>query len=158
MRRKAADWVICLTAALISTSALAADRYEFIFTDANYSTPEQSELDYTSFIGDRQSGAIYSCNGKISLDQKTGVVARHTESCIDTVPPTGLPPREYSFSTISALDATPKPDKPKMNPAWGFWRIDQAKGTYAFCGRFLSVRSNPPAVIWTCFETRLPQS
>ena len=154
MTRKVVDFTICLTAALLSTSALAADRYDFIFTDANYSNPEQSELDYTSFIGDRQSGAIYSCVGKILLERKTGDVdsAHSTRSCKDAyAPPSGSPPGEYIFSRISALDATSKPNAPKMNPAWGFWRIDQDNHLFSFCGRF------GVAAVWRCLETQLPK-
>jgi hypothetical protein len=141
-----------LIAAVINTSALAADRYDFLFTEASYANPEQSELSYTSFIGDRQTGAIYSCGGKINLQRKTGDIVSHTESCADAyVPPPGSPPGEYTFRSISALDPTAKPNAPQMNPAWGFWRIDQAKHLQAFCMRY------GPKAIWTCLETSLPQ-
>jgi hypothetical protein len=146
MRRKTAYWAISLIVALINTSVEAADRYDLILTDASYSNPEQSELNYASFVGDRQTGAIYSCAGKVYLQQKTGAVIRHTESCTDAyVPPPGLPAGEYTFSSISASNA------PKMNPDWGFWRIDQARHLQAFCMRY------GPKPVWTCFETPLPQ-
>ena len=152
MRCNAARWAISLIAAIMSTSAFAADRYDLLFTQANYSNPEQSELSYASFVGDRQTGAIYSCVGKVTLQQKTGDVARHTKSCADAyAPPLGSPPGEYTFKGISALDPTAKPNAPSMNPAWGFWRIDQAKHLHAFCSRY------GLKAIWTCFETALPQ-
>jgi hypothetical protein len=153
VRHKAStNWAISLIAAIITTSAFAADRYDLLFTEASYANPEQSELDYSSFVGDRQTGAIYSCVGKVILQRTTGDVARHTESCADAyVPPSGLPPGEYTFSRMSALDPTAKSNAPKMNPAWGFWRIDQAKHLHAFC-----TRSGLPAK-WTCFETPLPE-
>jgi hypothetical protein len=150
--RKVASWGAFLVATTLNAGALAADRYDFLFTEAGYSSPDQSELNYTSFVGDKQTGAIYSCSGKITLQQKTGDVVGHTESCADAyVPPSGSS-SEYSFSRISALDPAAKPNAPKMNPAWGFWRIDQTKHLHAFCTRY-----GYPKVIWTCFETPLPQ-
>jgi hypothetical protein len=150
--RKVASWAAFLVATIINTGALAADRYDLLFADANYSGPDQSELNYTSFVGDKQTGAIYSCSGRVNLQQKTGDVVRHTESCADAyVPPSGSS-GEYTFSRISALDPTAKSNAPKMNPAWGFWRIDQTKQLHAFCTRY-----GYPKAIWTCFETPLPQ-
>src|SRR5215471_17919312 len=102
--------------------------------------------DYTSFIGDRQTGAIYSCCGK------GGDAVSFIGSCANAyVPPSGSPPGEYTFSRLSALDLTAKPNKPKMDPAWGFWRIDQANHRHAFC-----TRSGVPAK-WKCFEHDLAE-
>jgi hypothetical protein len=149
--RKVASWAAFLVATIINTGALAADRYDLLFADANYSSPDQSELNYTSFVGDKQTGAIFLCAGKVTLQQKTGDVVRHTESCADAyVPPPGSL-GEYTFSRISALDPTTKSNAPKMNPAWGFWRIDQTKHLHAFCTRY-----GYPKATWTCFETPLP--
>ncbi len=80
MKRKVANWAAILVATTANASALAADRYDFLFTEAGYSSPDQSELNYTSFVGDKQTGAIFSCMGRVNLNQKTGNVVRHTKS------------------------------------------------------------------------------
>lgn len=150
MERKVASWAAFLIATTINAGALAADRFDLLFTEANYSTPDQSELNYISFVGDKQTGAIYSCTGSVNLQRKTGDVLNHKEACVDAyVPPAGSS-GDYTFSRLSALDPTSKSSAPKMNPAWGFWRIDQTKHLYAFCSRYGS------RAIWTCFETSLP--
>jgi hypothetical protein len=123
--RNVVSWAALLIATLVNTSALAQDRYDLLFSEASYSSPDQHELDYTSFVGDRETGAIFSCVGNIELNQNTGNLVKHKETCVNThVSPSGLG-GEYSFGRISALDSTAKPNQPKMSPAWGFWRIDQ---------------------------------
>jgi hypothetical protein len=147
VRRKIALWASFLIANIVCTSALAAERYELLFSDASYSSADQHELNYSSFVGDRQTGAIYFCQGTVKL-KKTGDLDKHTGSCAYRVPvgSTG----EYTFSRLSALDPSTKADKPKMNPAWAFWRIDQVKRQHGFCTRY-----GDPAT-WVCFEVPLP--
>ena len=84
------------------------------------------------------------------FDQGKGNLKAHTESCVDAhVSP---PARgEYTFGRISALDATAKPNAPRMNPAWGFWRIDQVNHRLGFRARYVDRK-----VVWTCFEALLP--
>jgi hypothetical protein len=140
-----------LIASIMSTGALAAERFDLLFTDASYSSADQHELNYTSFVGDKETGAIYSCAGNVVLNQDKGNLTTHTESCVDAhVSPSGSR-GEYSFSRISSLDATAKPNAPKMNPTWGFWRVDQVNHRLGFCTRYID-----PKVIWTCFEAPLP--
>ena len=150
MERKAGNCAAFLIASIMSTGALAAERFDLLFADASYSSADQHELNYTSFVGDKETGAIYSCTGKVVLDQGKGNLKAHTESCVDAhVSP---PARgEYTFGRISALDATAKPNAPRMNPAWGFWRIDQVNHRLGFCARYVDSK-----VIWTCFEASLP--
>jgi hypothetical protein len=135
-----------------STSTLAAERYDLMFADASYSSPNQRQLNYSSFVGDRETGAIYSCAGKVILHQNSGNIMSHTESCVEAyLAPSGSR-SEYTFNRISSLDATVSANAPRMNPAWGFWRLDQTRHLHAFCLRY-----GYPTVMWTCFEAPLPQ-
>jgi hypothetical protein len=151
MALKIVRWILCLLPLIVGTPSSAAGRYEFLFTAANYSSVEQSELDYTSFIGDEQTGAIYFCSGKIKLKKTDGRPASHDGSCVaEYAPPSGAP-SDFTFARLSALDSTANANAPKMNPAWGFWRIDQTRRRHAFCGRF-----GAPTAVWACFEASLP--
>lgn len=151
MKRETIHRAACVIASVVTTNALGAERYDLVFTDARYSGVDQSQLSYSSFVGDRETGAIYSCTGKVILRQKTGTIMSHTESCMDAYAPPSGSRGEYTFGRLSTLDASGSPNKPRMSPAWGFWRIDQTKRLHAFCLRYGS-----PTVVWTCFETPLP--
>ncbi|MCC8953121.1 hypothetical protein H8B02_06460 [Bradyrhizobium sp. Pear77] len=130
--------------------ASPAERYDLLFTEANYTSADQHQLKYASFVGDRKTGGIYSCSGTVLLDGKTGNLQNHSESCAVATQP-GSEKGDYTFGRVSALDASGKPDSPRMNPSWGFWRIDQAKPSHSFCMRFGASK-----VVWSCFETPLP--
>jgi hypothetical protein len=148
--RNVFSWAVFLTAILANAAAFAQDQYDLLFSEASYSSPEQRNLNYSSFVGDRQTGAIYSCSGTIYLDPRTGDVLRQTGKCMNAyIPPPGTT-GEYTFGRLSALDATAKANSPRMNPAWGFWRIDQVKRMYAFCTR----HGTQPH--WSCFDSPLP--
>jgi hypothetical protein len=146
VRRKIGTSAISIVAAIISTSSFAADRYDLLLTEANYSNPEQSDLSYTAFVGDHQTGAIYSCNGQLHLNKKTGhLLPNHTLACKAASPP-GSSLSQYTFSSISGIDVTAKQNQPRMNAAWGFWRIDQTNGRLAFCYN---------AIGWQCFDAAI---
>jgi len=152
VKSRAVSWIVLLVAFLAPAGASAAERYDLIFTKAAYASPTQSRLNYSAFVGDRQTGGIYSCIGWIML-KPTGDVdlQNHQEHCDNAyVPPAG-PPGDYTFSRLSALDPSTSANKPSMDPAWGFWRIDQNQHRLAFCFRYGS-----PTVKWTCFEAALP--
>ena len=59
--------------------AASTKRYELILTEANYTSADQHQLKYSSFVGDKQTGSIYSCSGTVLLDQKTGNLKSHSE-------------------------------------------------------------------------------
>ena len=151
MRRRIATWAASLIASSVTVTALAADRYDLLFTEASYSSPDQSTLRYASFVGDRRTGAIYSCSGKIILNPRTGDFVSHEGSCDNAYTPPSGSSGEFGFSRMGALDPTSKAATPKMNPAWGFWRIDQLKHLHAFCTRY-----GYKKVVWACFESMLP--
>jgi hypothetical protein len=155
VQRRAVSWTALLVVFLVflsGASASAAERYHLLFSKAAYASPTQGRLNYSSFVGDRQTGGIYSCTGWVTLKPTTGAIDQNDQRCTDAyVPPAG-PPGDYTFSRLSALDASPSANTPKMDPAWGFWRIDQNQHRLAFC-----FRSGSPIVVWTCFDAPLPQ-
>ena len=83
MERTAACWAAFFVASIMSTSASATERFDLLLTDASYSSADQHQLNYTSFVGDKETGAIYSCTGKVVLNPKNGNLTTHTESCDD---------------------------------------------------------------------------
>jgi hypothetical protein len=150
MGRNVFSWAALLMAILANTGALAQDRYDLLFSDASYSSPDQHNLNYSSFVGDRQTGAIYSCSGTVYLNATTGDLLRHTGKCVNAYITAPGSSGEYTFGRLSALDPTSNASAPKMNPAWGFWRIDQINRVNAFCTRY----GAPPH--WSCFDSALP--
>jgi hypothetical protein len=153
VQHRAGNWTAVLvfsTVVLVSAAVSAAERYDLILTDAAYSSVTQEKLRYSSFVGDRQTGAIYSCTGDVQLEPKTGDLKSHKEACTNAYVSPAVQ-GDYTFSRLSVPEVKTSTDKPKMDPSWGFWRIDQAKHLHAFCLRYGASK-----VVWTCFETPLP--